>query len=264
MIPAAVLAGAALTVFALLPHGVALLPALAVAAVAGAAFPPVGACLRTLWPAMLGDDPGRIHAAFSLEAAAVEATYIAGPVLIAGAIGAQSTFAALLTCVALLLGGVGAFCAHPASRAWRPAPTAGGGGLAGPLRAPGVRTLMLVFLLLGATFGSVEVAVPVAAEAAGHAGTAGLLLGVWGFGSLLGGLAAARAGAAGDPVRRLTVLLARAGRRTPAAGDPHRAARARRPAPARGPRPLPGDGRRVRDGRGARARRGPSPRPTRG
>jgi len=71
-----------------------------------------------------------------------------------------------------------------------------------------VRTLMLVFALLGATFGSVEIAVPVAAEAAGHPGTAGLLLGVWGLGSLLGGLAAARAGAAQDPVRRLTLLLA--------------------------------------------------------
>ena len=67
---------------------------------------------------------------------------------------------------------------------------------------------MLVFALLGATFGSVEIAVPVAAEAAGHAGAAGLLLGVWGLGSLLGGLAAARAGAARDPVRRLTLLLA--------------------------------------------------------
>ena len=67
---------------------------------------------------------------------------------------------------------------------------------------------MLVFALLGATFGSIEIAVPVAAEAAGHAGAAGLLLGVWGLGSLLGGLAAARAGAARDPVQRLTGLLA--------------------------------------------------------
>ena len=67
---------------------------------------------------------------------------------------------------------------------------------------------MLVFFLLGATFGAVEVAVPVAAEDAGRAGAAGLLLGIWGAGSLLGGLAAARAGAAPDPVRRLGALLA--------------------------------------------------------
>jgi len=206
LVPAALVASAALLGFALLPQETAVLPAVALAAVAGGAFPPLGPCLRTLWPALLGEDPGRTHAAFSLEAAALEATYIAGPVLIAGAIGAWSTAAATLACAALLLGGVAAFTAHAASRAWKPAGTTAP-GRAGALAAPGVRTLMLVFFLLGATFGSVEIAVPVAAEAAGRAGTAGLLLGIWGLGSLLGGLAAARAGAAADPVRRLSVLL---------------------------------------------------------
>ena len=207
LVPAAFVSAAAITAIALLPHGVAVAPAIALAAVAGGAFPPLGPCLRTLWPSMLGDDPGRMHAAFSLESAALEATYIVGPVVIAGAIGAWSTLAATLACAALLVGGVLAFCAHAASRAWRPAGTAGAGG-AGALRSRGVRTLMLVFALLGATFGSVEIAVPVAAVAAGHGGAAGLLLGVWGLGSLLGGLAAARAGAARDPVRRLTLMLA--------------------------------------------------------
>jgi MFS family permease len=207
LLPAAIVCAFALIGFAALPHGSSTGPALALAALAGAVFPPLGACLRTLWPQMLGDDPGRMHAAFSLEAAALEATYIVGPVVIAGAIGAWSTGAATLACAALLIGGVAAFTAHPESRAWRPAhaePT----GLGGALRSPGVRTLMLVFFLLGATFGSVEVGVPVAAEAAGHRGVAGLLLGIWGAGSLLGGLAAARVGAAKDPVRRLTLLLA--------------------------------------------------------
>jgi MFS family permease len=208
LVPAALVSSAAIVALALLPHGAAVAPAIALAVVAGGAFPPLGPCLRTLWPAMLGDDPGRMHAAFSLEAAALEATYIVGPVVIAGALGAWSTAAATLACAALLAGGVLAFCAHAASRAWRPAPDAGGPGGFGALRSQGVRTLMLVFALLGATFGSIEIAVPVAAEAAGHAGAAGLLLGVWGLGSLLGGLVAARAGAARDPVRRLTLLLA--------------------------------------------------------
>jgi len=207
LVPAALVCSVALVGFALLPRGTAVLPAVALAAVAGGAFPPLGPCLRTLWPTMLGDDPGRTHAAFSLEAAALEATYIAGPVLIAGAIGAWSTAAATLACALLLLGGVAAFTAHAASRAWRPAERVAI-GRGGALRAAGVRTLMLVFFLLGATFGSVEIAVPVAAEAAGRAGTAGLLLGIWGLGSLLGGLAAARAGPAADPVRRLSALLA--------------------------------------------------------
>jgi len=208
LLPAALLSTAAIIGFALLPHGVAVAPAIALAALAGGAFPPLGPCLRTLWPALLGDDPGRMHAAFSLEAAALEATYIVGPVVIAGAIGAWSTSAAALTCAALLIGGVLAFTGHAASRAWRPERSDRAHGAAGALRSRGVRTLMLVFALLGATFGSVEIAVPVAAEAAGHAGAAGLLLGVWGLGSLIGGLLSARAGAAADPVRRLSGLLA--------------------------------------------------------
>jgi MFS family permease len=206
LVPAAVVGTSAIVGFALLPHGVAPAGPVALAAVAGSVFPPLGACLRTLWPAMLGDDPGRMHAAFSLEAAALEATYIVGPVVIAGAIGAWSLQAATLTCAALLLGGVLWFAGQPASRAWRPAdaPAAGRGGA---IRSPGVRTLIAVFALFGATAGSVEVGVPVATEAAHHAGTAGLLLGVWGAGSLVGGLLAARAGAAEDPVKRLVALL---------------------------------------------------------
>ena len=207
LVPAAIVAAASFTGFALLPHGVAPAAAVALAAIGGATIPPIGPCLRTLWPGLLGDDPGSTHAAFSLEAAALEATYIAGPVLIAGAIGAWSTGAATLVCAALLIGGVLWFTSRAASRAWRPATTRPR-GFGGALRAPGVRTLALVFMLLGATCGSIEVAVPVATEAAGHAGAAGLLLGVWGMGSLLGGIANARAGAARDPVRRLTALLA--------------------------------------------------------
>jgi len=207
LVPAAIIAASAFAGIAMLPQGTPAAAAIALAAVGGALFPPVGACLRTLWPGLLGEDPGRMHAAFSLEAAALEATYIAGPVVIAGAIGAWSTGAATLTCAALLIAGVLAFTAQPASRGWRPTHTAAT-GVAGALRSPGVRTLVLVFLLLGATCGSVEVGVPVASEAAGHPGTVGLLLGIWGVGSLLGGLIAARAGAARNPAGRLITLLA--------------------------------------------------------
>src|SRR5829696_3276876 len=132
LVPAALVSTAAIVAIALLPHGVAVVPAVGLAAVAGGAFPPLGPCLRTLWPAMVGDDPGRMHAAFSLEAAALEATYIVGPVVIAGALGAWSTAAAMLACAALLAGGVLAFCAQAASRAWRP--SGGGTGGAGALR----------------------------------------------------------------------------------------------------------------------------------
>lgn len=71
-----------------------------------------------------------------------------------------------------------------------------------------MRTLILVFGLIGATFGAVEVAVPVAADVAGVKGATGLLLGVWGVGSLAGGIVLARTAPPSDPVRRLALMLA--------------------------------------------------------
>ena len=62
---------------------------MACAAVAGAAQPPVGACMRSLWPVLTPDADLR-HAAYSLEGVAMEVIYILGPVAIVGGIGAWS------------------------------------------------------------------------------------------------------------------------------------------------------------------------------
>jgi len=205
LIPGAVLAAAALAVFAALPAGAPFAAIVACAVVAGAATPPIGPCLRAMWPDMLGDR-SLAHAAFAVESAGLEITYIAGPVVIAGAIGSQSTAAAAATSAVLLLAGTLAFASSAAVRAFRPPPSPAGG--AGPLRSAGVRTLAVVYVLVGLAFGAVEVGVPATADAAGHAHAAGLLLGVWGLGSLLGGLAAANARPPADRVRRLCLLLA--------------------------------------------------------
>jgi MFS family permease len=204
LLSSAVACAVALGAFALLRPGASLLLILPCAIVSGAAMPPVGACLRTLWPELLGD-PARVHAAFAFEAAVLETTYIAGPVLIAGAIGSWSTAAAAVTCAVLVLGGTVVFATAEASRAWRGRPREPGRG--GALRAPGVRTLAVVFVLIGVAFGAVEVAVPGAADAAGHRDAAGWLLGLWGLGSFVGGVLAARGRPPADRVRRLSVLL---------------------------------------------------------
>jgi predicted MFS family arabinose efflux permease len=54
----------------------------------------------------------------------------------------------------------------------------------------------------------VEVAVTATAAEVGSTGLTGLLLGLWGLGSLVGGLAAAHRGPARDPGRALVVLAA--------------------------------------------------------
>jgi len=176
-----------------------------IAAVAGAAQPPIGACMRSLWP-VLAPDADLRHAAYALEGAAGEIIYILGPVVIVGVIGAWSLEAALLTCSATVLVGDWLFSFHPASRGWRP-PALAERHLLGALRGPGVRVLIGAFALCGLAVGAVEVGVPATLEPLGKESLTGLMLGLWGLGSLATSFLVARAGAAGNPPRRLTVLL---------------------------------------------------------
>jgi MFS family permease len=224
LLPGALVAAAAMAVFALLPAGVPLGAIVATTLVAGAATPPLGAALRTLLPGVMGD-PDRLRAAYALESSALEITYVVGPLVLAGALAAWSTAAASLACAALLLAGTTAFLSTPASRCWRPAAARPAGhGVLGAMRSPGVRTLFALLALMGLTFGAIEVAVPAAAEAAGHAGAAGPLLSLWGLGSLLGGLLAMRLRRPAGPVARLTATMCAlaAGHLllAPAAGEP--------------------------------------------
>jgi MFS family permease len=182
---------------ALLPAGVALPVLIALAAGIGLATPPVGACVRTLLK-----DPR----AFAVEASAVELAWVFGPPLALGAGAVFSTGAALAGAGGVLLAGTVGFALHPASRAWQPSdPTARPRG--GSLRAPAVRTLVLVMGAVGAIFGATEIGVTAATGDLGNTAAAGPLLGVWGAGSLLGGVWLARRGGVA-PLRALLLALA--------------------------------------------------------
>jgi MFS family permease len=192
LLGSALVAGLALAGAAALRPGAPPSALVALAVLLGLSVPPVGACLRALLPGLVTD----AQAAYALEATASELTFIAGPplVLLAGAV--WSTGAALAGAGAILVLGTVAFAAQPVSRAWRAEPAARrprGGSLADP----GVRTLVAVLVAVGVVFGAVEVGVAAAA-----ANAAGPLLGLWGAGSLAGGIIAARLGHA-----RLELLL---------------------------------------------------------
>ena len=155
--------------------------------------------MRALLPG-LWTDPERVRVAYAVDATASELTWIAGPPL-ALTIGAVfSPGAAIAAAAAILLAGTAAFALQPASRRWRPEPAERRGG---SMRAPGMRTLVLVLLGAGALFGAVEVAV---AAAAG--GAAAPLLGLWGAGSLLGGALATRLGGGAGDARGLIRIVA--------------------------------------------------------
>jgi MFS transporter len=202
----ATVCGSALGALALVPAGTALGALLALGAIAGAAHPPLGACLRALWPALL-PDAARRHAAFALESTALEISYILGPLVLVGALATQSAALALGASVVLIGAGTIAYAAAPASRGWRP--VAGvRRGLVGALASPGIRVLLFAQASVGFSFGAIEVAVVAFAEDAGARGAIGPLLAAWGVASMAGGALAIRRGAAADPVRRLAALMA--------------------------------------------------------
>lgn len=207
----AVLAGAAgasavlLASIALAPAGTPAFLLVLLAGAVGLVSPPLGACARALMP-MVISDPAGLPAAYTFETTALELTFILGPPLALALGAAWSTGGALISSGLLLFGGTVAFAAQPASRAWRPErehrPDRGSS-----LRSPTIRTLILILVAIGAVFGAVEVAVVAAASSPGKAGATGPLLGLWGLGSLAGGIVATRAGGAGTEPRRVIVLI---------------------------------------------------------
>jgi MFS family permease len=205
LLASATSAAVVLVALAPLPAGTPLPLLVVLTLLAGLATPPVGACVRALYPELLDD--ADVRAAFAVDASAVELTWIAGPPLALGLGVLWSTGGALVVAALVVLLGTAAFAAQPVSRVWRPRPVARR-RRGGALRVPAVRTLVLALVAVGALFGAVEVAVAAASEAGGSAAAAGPLLGIWGAGSLLGGLLAARAGGGAQSAAGLTLVLA--------------------------------------------------------
>ena len=192
LVASATAATAALAALATQPEGtsVVLLAVLAVAL--GLATPPLGACLRALLPKLVSD-PDAAASAYALDATAIELTWICGPLLAIGLATAFSTAAALAAAGAVLLAGTIVFAADPASRSWRPA-AEDLSGTRGVLKSPAMRTLVIALIAVGAVTGSVQVGVAAATDAMAQPTATGVLLGLWGLGSLLGGLLASRLG----------------------------------------------------------------------
>jgi predicted MFS family arabinose efflux permease len=204
LIGAAAVAAAALGVLAVLPAGMSLGVVLALSAALGAATPPIAACLRALIPALF---PGRVRRMYAVDAAATELTWVAGPPLALGVGAKWGTGVALAAAGVVLLVTTVLFALSPASRRWHPAPSDRRAGSA--LASPALRVLVLVMVGAGVVFGATEVAVTAAAGALGRTAAAGTFLGLWGVGSLAGGVVAARrgGGASGRAFAGLLALL---------------------------------------------------------
>ena len=138
----------------------------AFAALSGAATPPVGACMRALWPALVAG-PGLRDTAFAFEAVVQEVFFVFGPLIVAAIASLLAPWAAVMTAAALGLSGTVWFALAPAVRAVAPSLRS---SRAGALASPALRTVMLSCVALGMAFGIAEVLMPAFGEA--HQGRA--------------------------------------------------------------------------------------------
>jgi predicted MFS family arabinose efflux permease len=206
LLPAAVCQAALLILFVLVvPLGIPAGAIVALAALAGAALPPVSGCVRALWP-KVSPDAHTLELAYSLDAISQEAIYTLGPLLAGTVAVAISPRAGVALCALVTLGGTFLFVSSPHSS--RQSGRARGPSRAGVLAHPGVRALLLSAVFGGGVVGAAEVGLPALAIEVGSRASAGLLLALFSIGSMLGGLLyGARAWRAKVAARYVITLL---------------------------------------------------------
>lgn len=146
------------------------------AAIAGAAQPPLGACVRARWAALLRTR-GRVDlldTALALESVLDEVVFVAGPAGVVALAVAFDPGVALLAAAGLMSAGTVWFALQRASE-----PPAGAGAEhvgTTVLRTAGLRTVVLVMVAVGALFGALEIAMVAFADEQGRRAAAGVLL----------------------------------------------------------------------------------------
>ncbi|MEO7745259.1 MAG: MFS transporter, partial [Actinomycetota bacterium] len=168
---------------------------LAAVVVAGAMGLPVFTVVRLALSVMVPDEQRR--AAFALDSVAVELSFMVGPALgVLVAVHLGTTVALILIGVCEAFAGLALMAADPPTRSVEPQVPVQ--DTAGPAPAPTRRVTVPVtaamVAVLGATAGATivlsgtDVSILATLREGGHLESTGLVLGVWAFASLLGGL----------------------------------------------------------------------------
>ncbi|MGK5680736.1 MFS transporter [Actinoplanes sp. URMC 104] len=173
--------------------GAAALPWIFVAAaVAGATYPPLTAAIRRAWTDMTEPGSGQHHlrgAAMAAETSLFELVFVLGPMLVAAFVVVTGPAAALLGAAAATLAGTLTIARLPVMRRHRGHERHDTARGLGPLRMEGFPALLVCVIALGVAFGAAGVIVPAyASRHGGGDGLGGVLLGVWGVGSVIGGI----------------------------------------------------------------------------
>jgi MFS family permease len=170
------------------------------AAVAGAALPQIGACVRARWAHLL-TGTAQLQTAYALEAVVDETVFMTGPIIVTLLATAVDPLAGLAS--AALFGMFGTY-AFAAQRSTEPPVLTDSAGDR-PDIPIGWQTLLpvcLTAICLGTLFGSNEVVTFAFARSHGQAGATGLLLAIWALGSLIAGLLTGMVDWKATPVQR--------------------------------------------------------------
>jgi MFS family permease len=159
----------------------------ATAALAGAALPNIGSCVRARWTHVLQGGPG-LPTAFALESVVDEMVYIVGPILVT--VLATLVDPVLGLAAAAAAGTFGSLAFAAQRRTEPPAqPHDRSAGVRPRMPWRTVLPVAVVCAALGILFGAAEVTTVAFADELGHKGWSGGLLALWALGSLLAGLA---------------------------------------------------------------------------
>lgn len=172
---------------------------------AGATMPVAHTLVRARWTALY-QGTSRLRVAYAFESATTEVVFIAGPILVTLLATAIRPLAGLIATVLFAVSGALGLAVQRSTQP--PLATERGQRTVGLWRGRALRTVCAAEFGLGGVFGSMEI-VTVGFSTAHHArGLTGLLLGVWGFASMLAGLAYGAIGDRGKLHRRAVVSVA--------------------------------------------------------
>jgi predicted MFS family arabinose efflux permease len=157
---------------------------ISLATAAGIARPPLDAAIRALWPRIVPRE--RLQAAYSLDATLQELIWIVGPLLLSALLVLGGPSLPLVACAALALGGTLVYASSPTvqARALSVGERAGG-----RLASADFISLVSAATLYGVAVGLLTIALTAFATNHHARPLVGVLVAIWGIGSILGGMA---------------------------------------------------------------------------
>lgn len=174
------------------------------ALLAGGVMPVTSPLVRARWTKALAGTE-LLRTAYAVEGVTTQVVFIAGPVLIAFVATGVGAVPGLLTVLGLAVVGTLALAAQRGSEPEpHRAPVPRGGGV---MRMTAMRLIFAVVFGLGSVIGSVEIITIARAAQLGHRDLTGVLLGLWGIGSLAAGLLYGALPIRIPLVRQLTIVM---------------------------------------------------------